>query len=143
VDYTWGLTHFLSSIVDASEIIRPTPYTNLFVVPSGISPADPLEIMFSDKMKAFVNFLKQQFDFVLFDSPPILAVSDALVLGKQVDGLILVVRAGQTPINALKQARNKIEDHKINCLGVIINGVSLLEQEGYYARQYYHYSKPL
>ncbi|MCR4397243.1 MAG: hypothetical protein NUW07_11020, partial [Candidatus Saccharicenans sp.] len=89
------------------------------------------------------NFLKQQFDFVLFDSPPILAVSDALVLGKQVDGLILVVRAGQTPINALKQARNKIEDHKINCLGVIINGVSLLEQEGYYARQYYHYSKPL
>lgn len=143
VDYTWGLTHFLSSIVDASEIIRPTPYTNLFVVPSGISPADPLEIMFSDKMKAFINFLKQQFDFVLFDSPPILAVSDALVLGRQLDGLILVVRAGQTPINALKQARNKIEDHKINCLGVIINGVSLLEQEGYYARQYYDYSKPL
>ncbi|MGQ9801926.1 MAG: GumC family protein [Candidatus Saccharicenans sp.] len=143
VDYTWGLTHFLSSIVDASEIIRPTPFTNLFVVPSGVSPADPLEIMFSDKMKAFINFLKQQFDFVLFDSPPILAVSDALVLGKQLDGLILVVRAGQTPVNALKQARNKIEDHKINCLGVIINGVSLLEQEGYYARQYYHYSKPL
>ncbi len=143
LDYTWGLTHFLSAIVDASEIIRPTAYTNLFVVPSGITPTDPLEIMFSDKMKAFINFLKQQFDFVLFDSPPILAVSDALVLGKQVDGLIMVVRAGQTPLNALKQARNKVEDHKINCLGVIINGVSLLEQEGYYARQYYHYSKPL
>lgn len=143
VDYTWGLTHFLSAIVDASEIIRPTAYTNLFVVPSGVTPSDPLEIIFSDKMKAFINFLKQQFDFVLFDSPPILAVSDALVLGKQVDGLILVVRAGQTPLNALKQARNKVEDHKINCLGVIINGVSLLEQEGYYARQYYHYSKPL
>lgn len=143
VDYTWGLTHFLSAIVDASEIIRPTPYTNLFVVPSGITPSDPLEIMFSDKMKAFISFLKQQFDFVLFDSPPVLAVSDALVLGKQLDGLILVVRAGQTPLNALKQARNKIEAHRINCLGVIINGVSLLEQEGYYARQYYHYSKPL
>ncbi|MCX8160019.1 MAG: polysaccharide biosynthesis tyrosine autokinase [Candidatus Saccharicenans sp.] len=143
VDYTWGLTHFLSAIVDASEIIRPTAYTNLFVVPSGVTPSDPLEIMFSEKMRAFINFLKQQFDFVLFDSPPILAVSDALVLGKQVDGLIMVVRAGQTPLNALKQARNKIEDHKINCLGVIINGVSLLEQEGYYARQYYHYSKPL
>lgn len=143
VDYTWGLTHFLSAIVDASEIIRPTAYTNLFVVPSGVTPSDPLEIMFSDKMKAFINFLKQQFDFVLFDSPPVLAVSDALVLGKQVDGLIMVVRAGQTPLNALKQARNKVEDHKINCLGVIINGVSLLEQEGYYARQYYHYSKPL
>ncbi|MDI6846259.1 MAG: polysaccharide biosynthesis tyrosine autokinase [Candidatus Saccharicenans sp.] len=83
VDYTWGLSHFLSSIVDASEIIRPTPYINLFVVPSGITPSDPLEILFSNKMKAFINFLKQQFDFVLFDSPPVLAVSDALVLGKQ------------------------------------------------------------
>ena len=143
IDYTWGLTHFLSSIVDASEIIRPTSFSNLFLVPSGVTPTDPLEIMFSDKMRAFVSFLKQQFDYVLFDSPPILAVSDALVLGKQVDGLILVVRAGQTPISALKQARNKIEGHNINCLGVIINGVSLLEQEGYYARQYYHYSKPL
>ncbi len=143
VDYTWGLTHFLSTIVDASEIIRPTAFANLFVVPSGVTPSDPLEIMFSDKMRAFITFLKQQFDYVLFDSPPVLAVSDALVLGKQVDGLILVVRAGQTPISALKQAKNKIEDHKINCLGVIINGVSLVEQEGYYARQYYHYSKPL
>jgi len=143
VDYTWGLTHFLSSIVDASEVIRPTSFSNLFLVPSGITPTDPLEIMFSDKMRAFINFLKQQFDFILFDSPPILAVSDALVLGKQVDGLIMVVRAGQTPISALKQARNKIENHKINCLGVIINGVSLIEQDGYYARQYYHYSKPL
>ncbi|MDI6846258.1 MAG: hypothetical protein QME28_09000 [Candidatus Saccharicenans sp.] len=57
--------------------------------------------------------------------------------------MILVVRAGQTPLNALKQAKNKIEAHRINCLGVIINGVSLLEQEGYYARQYYHYSKPM
>lgn len=143
VDYTWGLTHFLSSIVDASEIIKPTSFNNLFVVPSGVMPTDPIEVMLSDKMKAFCSYLKQNFDYVLFDSPPILAVSDALVLSRLADGLILVVRAGQTPISALKQAKSRIEGHKINLLGVIINGVSLLEQDGYYAKQYYHYARPL
>lgn len=143
IDYTWGLTHFLSSIVDASEIIRPTSFNNLFVVPSGVTPSDPVEILLSDKMKAFIAYLKQNFDFVLFDSPPILAVSDALVLSRLADGLILVIRAGQTPISALKQTKIRIESHKINLLGVIINGVSLLEQEGYYAKQYYHYARPL
>lgn len=143
VDYTWGLTHFLSSIVDASEIIKPTSFNNLFVVPSGVMPTDPIEVMLSDKMKAFCSYLKQNFDYVLFDSPPILAVSDALVLSRLADGLILVVRAGQTPISALKQARSRIEGHRINLLGVIINGVSLLEQDGYYAKQYYHYARPL
>jgi capsular exopolysaccharide synthesis family protein len=143
MDYDWGLTHFLSSIVDASEILKPTRYSNLFLVPAGIVPSDPLEALFSEKMKAFVSFLRQQFDFILLDSAPLLAVSDGLVLGKMVDGLILVVRGSQTPVSALKQAKNKIDDHKINCLGVIINGVSLVEQNGYYAKQYYHYSKPL
>jgi len=143
VDFDWGLTHFLSSIVDASEILKPTRYSNLFLVPSGTIPSDPLEALFSEKMKAFITFLRQQYDFVLLDSAPLLAVSDALVLGKMVDGLILVVRGSQTPVSALKQAKTKIDDHKLNCLGVIINGVSLVEQNGYYAKQYYHYSKPL
>ncbi|MCI4445292.1 MAG: polysaccharide biosynthesis tyrosine autokinase [Candidatus Aminicenantes bacterium] len=143
VDYTWGLTHFLSSIVDASEIIRPTQFNNLFIVPSGVMPSDPIEVILSEKMKALVSYLKQNFDYVLFDSPPIMAVSDALVLSRLADGLVLVVRAGQTPISALKQAKSKIESHKINLLGVIINGVSLLEQDGYYAKQYYNYAKPL
>jgi capsular exopolysaccharide synthesis family protein len=143
VDYIWGLTHFLSSIVDASEIILPTKYSNLYLVPSGTSPADPLEALFSDKMKAFISYLKQQFDYVLLDSAPLLAVSDALLLGKLVDGVILVIRGGQTPVSALKQVRQKMEAHHLDCLGVIINGVSLVEQDGYYARQYYSYAKPL
>ena len=143
LDYTWGLSHFLGSIVDATEVILPTPYTNLFLVPAGNAQIPPLEALLSDKMKAFISFLRQQYDYVLLDSPPLLAISDGLVLSKMVDNLILVVRAGQTPVSALKQVKTKLDAHKINCLGVIINGVSLLEQDGYYSRQYYHYSKPL
>lgn len=143
LDYSWGLSHFLSSIVDATEVILPTRYTNLFLVPAGNAQIPPLEALLSDKMKAFITFLRQQYDYVLLDSPPLLAISDALVLSKMVDSLILVVRAGQTPISALKQVKAKLDAHHLNCLGVIINEVNLVEQEGYYSRQYYHYSKPL
>ena len=92
-------------------------------------------------MDSLVAYLKRNFDFVLFDTPPILAVSDALAMGPMADVIILVARGGQTPIPAIKQAKLKLDAHKLKCLGVILNGVDLVEQDGYYARQYYNYSK--
>jgi Mrp family chromosome partitioning ATPase len=92
-------------------------------------------------MVSFIAFLKKKFDYVLFDTPPLLAVSDALAMGPMADAIILIVRGGLTPIPALKQAKQKLDAHKLKCLGVVLNGVDLLEQDGYYAKQYYHYSK--
>ena len=63
-------------------------------------------------------------------------------MGPMVDGAILVVRGGQTPMPALKQAKEKLDAHKIKCLGVILNDVDLIEEDGYYAREYYHYAAP-
>jgi Mrp family chromosome partitioning ATPase len=77
----------------------------------------------------------------LFDAPPLLAVSDALAMGPMADAIALIARAGQTPMQALKQAKQKLDAHKLKCLGVILNGVDLLEQDGYYAKQYYSYSR--
>jgi Mrp family chromosome partitioning ATPase len=62
-------------------------------------------------------------------------------MGPMADAIILVARGGQTPIQAIKQAKQKLDSHKLKCLGVILNGVDLVEQDGYYAREYYHYSK--
>ena len=93
-------------------------------------------------MRTLVTYLKKSFDYVLFDTPPILAVSDALALSSLADAVILICRGGQTPIQALKQAKNKLDTHEVKCLGVILNSVDLVEQDGYYARQYYHYSQP-
>jgi Mrp family chromosome partitioning ATPase len=93
-------------------------------------------------MDQLIAFLKRSFDYALFDTPPLLAVSDALAIGPMVDGIILVARGGQTPMPALKHAKQKLDVHKLKCLGVIVNGVNLLEQDGYYAKQYYQYSKP-
>jgi succinoglycan biosynthesis transport protein ExoP len=137
-----GLSRYLSSHIEPAEIVKPTSVPNLQLITSGPLPANPIELLTSEKMDTLVAYLKRSFDFVLFDTPPLLAVSDALAMGPMADAIILVARGGQTPIQAIKQAKQKLDAHKLKCLGVILNGVDLLEQDGYYAKQYYHYSKP-
>ena len=137
-----GLSRLLSGAIEPGESIKPTEIQNLHLISSGPLPANPIELLTSEKMDSLIAYLKRNFDYVLFDTPPLLAVSDALAMGPMADAIILVARGGQTPIPALKQAKQKLDAHKLKCLGVILNGVDLLEQDGYYARQYYHYSKP-
>lgn len=137
-----GLSRFLSSNIDPAEVVKPTEIQNLQLISSGPLPANPIELLTSERMDSLVAYLKRSYDFVLFDTPPLLAVSDALAMGPMADAIILVARGGQTPIQAIKQAKQKLDAHKLKCLGVILNGVDLLEQDGYYAKQYYHYSKP-
>jgi capsular exopolysaccharide synthesis family protein len=137
-----GLSRYLSSHIEPGEIVMPTDVPNLQLITSGPLPANPIEILTSEKMDNLVAFLKKNFDFVLFDTPPLLAVSDALAMGPIADAIIMIARGRHTPIQALKQAKQKLDAHKLKCLGVIINGVDLVDQDGYYARQYYHYSKP-
>lgn len=136
-----GLSTYLSTDIKPEEIIRPTHVPSLHLITSGPLPPNPIELLTSERMDAFVAYLKKNFDFVLFDTPPILAVSDALAMGPMADTIILIVRGGQTPIQALKQAKQKLDAHRLKCLGFIINDIDLLGQDGYYARQYYHYSK--
>jgi len=137
----WGLTHFISSYAEAADLVRPTNFPNLFLIGSGPIPVNPIELLTSEKMDSLIAFLKKNYDYILIDAPPLLAVSDALAMGPMVDGVILIARGGQTPMPALKQAKAKLDSHKLKCLGVIINGVNLVEQDGYYAKQYYQYSK--
>ncbi len=137
----WGLTSYLSSFIKETEVIKGTDFPNLFVIPSGPIPTSPIELITSEKMDGLIATLKKNFDFILLDTPPILAVSDTLAMGPMVDGVIIVAKAGETPMPALKQVKQKLDTHKLKCLGVILNGVDLVEQDGYYARQYYHYSK--
>lgn len=136
-----GLSQYLNSDLRAEELARPTSIPNLHLVTSGPPPANPIELLTSERMDNLVVHLKRNFDFVLFDTPPLLAVSDAIALGPMADAIVLVVRAGQTPVQALKQAKERFDLHKLKCFGVILNDVDLIEQDGYYAKQYYNYTK--
>lgn len=134
-----GLSAFLSSAISYLSAIQPTRFPNLDIIPSGPHVDNPIELITSDRMDDLVAVLKQHYDHILLDAPPLLAVSDAIALGPVVDGIILIARGGRTPINALKQAKQKLDSHKLKSIGVILNGVDIVEQDGYYAKQYYQY----
>lgn len=133
-----GLTNYLTSDVDIKELIKATDVQNLYFINSGPVPPNPAELLGSDKMAHFIDSLEQTFDYVLFDTPSLLAVTDAMVMGPKI-GIILIVWGGKTSREALKRAREKLDLMKIKALGVIINRLSPREHDYYYKHYYYHY----
>jgi Mrp family chromosome partitioning ATPase len=88
-------------------------------------------------MASLLETMKKSFDFVLLDSPPILTVSDALIMGPEIEGVILVVWGGKTAKDALKRAKEKLDQLKVNCLGVVINNLDIQKHDYYYMYNYY------
>ena len=138
-----GLTKYLTTDLPLEVLLRATPIPSLFLINAGPVPPNPVELLGSRKMAALIVRLRESYDLVLIDTPPLLAVSDALVLAPNLDGAILVVRAGKTPREALSQAREKLDSHKIKGTGVIINQVRVRDL-GYYHmdKRYGYYGRP-
>jgi capsular exopolysaccharide synthesis family protein len=138
-----GLTNYLTGGVKMEALLKPTDIPHLILINAGPLPPNPMELLGSAKMADFLERLKKNVDYVLVDTPPLLAVSDAMVLGPSIDRAILVVAGGKTPRDALRRAREKFDMHLIKCLGVIINNVKIRESGQYYASHYYkRYGKP-
>jgi len=134
-----GLTNYLAADIDLKELIKQTRIPNLYLINSGPIPPNPAELLVSEKMAKLIKDLKQQFNYILFDTPPILAVSDALVLGPMIDGMILIVWGEKTSREALKRAKEKLDMLKIKTLGAIINNLNI-HRSGYYYKYYHYYN---
>ena len=134
-----GLTNYLTIGVELKALIKPTEIPNLFLINAGPVPPNPAELLGSEKMGKLVKQLKQFFDYILFDSSPLLVVPDALVLAPHTDGLILVVWGGKTPRESLRKAREQLDLMKFRPLGVIINHLNIRDHNYYYKDHYYHY----
>jgi len=132
-----GLSNFLAGNITIGNILNATSIPQLFLINAGPVPPNPMELLGSGKMAALLDELKSTFDYILIDSPPVLAVSDALVLGPKIDGMILVVWGEKTSRDALRRAREKLDAHRIKSVGVIINNVRLRDFEYYYTNRYY------
>ncbi len=135
-----GITNFLLGKMSFSEIVKPTMVDNLSVVTSGPLPPNPSELLASEEMDEFIEQARSHFDVVLFDSPPVIAVTDAAILSTKVDGLILVVKAHQTQKTAIARAKNLLENVKAHVVGCLLNSVNVERAYGsYYHYYYYHY----
>jgi len=134
-----GLTKYLTTDVALEEVLRATSIPRLSLINAGPVPPNPAELLGSRKVPQMIETCKDRYDFILVDTPPVLAVSDALVLGPWLDGVIMVVHGGKTPRDALKRAKEKLDAHRVRGTGVILNNVRAAYYEDYYARLYDEY----
>ena len=131
----FGLTNVLMRDVPIEETIKPTSVPNLHFLPSGKLPRSSLGLLNSQRMRELVKNLKARYDYVFFDSPPIMGVTDASILASEVDGVLLVVQYRKYPRIISSRAKRMIENVGGNILGVVLNNINILRDDYYY---YYH-----
>jgi non-specific protein-tyrosine kinase len=125
---------------DLRDYLQPTEIDNLMVITSGPIPPNPSELLGSQRMKHVIDELSKLADIVIFDTPPVLVVTDAAVLGRQVDGVLLVADAGGTREQALAHAVAELRKTGTNVLGVAMNRLDN-RSRGYYYYYYYSFSE--
>jgi non-specific protein-tyrosine kinase len=133
-----GLTDLLvTSEPEVENYWKKSGINNLSVITSGPLPPNPSEMLSSQRMAHLLNRLENVADVIIIDSPPVLAVSDAVALANRVDGTILVTMAGRTRVAAIRHSISTLQQVGANMLGAILNGVTT-RQAGYYYRNDYY-----
>ena len=127
-----------NSQFDPGALVHPTSVDNLFYLPAGTIPPNPVELLDSSRFDALLARLKSDFEMVILDAPPSLSMADAMILGKRTDGVLLVARAFSTNKFAARQVAQKFQAARVRVLGVLLNNVDA-PSEGYYS-YYSHYS---
>jgi capsular exopolysaccharide synthesis family protein len=136
-----GLSEYLvGEVEDFNSIIRSTMIENLSIVTAGALPPNPSELLGSDRMGKLVDDLEQEWDIILFDSPPIVAVTDSSMISAEIDALIMVVKAGQTERSAVDRALDTVTNVKSPLIGVILNGANPETLAGKYSYYYSYYN---
>lgn len=134
-----GLTNYLLKQNKLEEVIQTTKLPTLDFLPSGKLPSSSLGILGSAAMKELIQELKQRYDFVFFDSPPIMGVSDASILASEVDMALQVIQYRRYPQPMNIRAKQMIEKVGGNLVGIVLNNINLSQDESYYYYSgYYH-----
>jgi len=134
-----GLTGFLTGKVSLKDVVNKTSIENVWLVPSGPVPPNPAELLNSRKMKDLVEEIGQVFDVILLDTPPVLAVSDTVLISSIADSTVLVIRSGRTRRKPFLAAVQELRKARAKIIGVVLNGADLAREGDSYPR-YYGYS---
>ena len=132
INNIYGLTSVLTKQTTLIKAVEETEEENLFVLTSGPIPPNPAELLSSKSMEHFMKDVKQDFDIIIFDTPPILAVADPQILANQCDGSILVVYSGRTEADLAKKATEMLENSQGKFLGVVLNQQNNIRDKYYY-----------
>ncbi|HEV1995078.1 MAG TPA: polysaccharide biosynthesis tyrosine autokinase [Candidatus Acidoferrum sp.] len=136
-----GLSSYLAGVSSLDLVSVPHPaIPNLVAIPTGPLPPNPADLLSSHKLVEAIAELRTKFKFIVIDSPPIMAATDAVILSVQADGVLLVVRSGETPKEAFTRTRDLLNSVKCHILGVVLNAVDASAPDYYYSYRYYPYS---
>ncbi len=124
-DDQFGASLYLSGNSKAMPEIQETEVPNLFVIPAGPAPPNPLALLTSERLPQMLAALKKDFKYILVDSPPVLNVSDPWVIAPFADGVLMVIRFGETPRELVSRARSKLVDTGATVLGAVVNSADL------------------
>jgi capsular exopolysaccharide synthesis family protein len=138
LDNRYGLVHLLNDGLTLDAVLQRTAVDGLYLIPRGPVPPDPAHLVGSDRMTEILEGLRARFDLVLIDTPPAIAVSDALMLSVQCDGVLLVLRAQKTPAAAVQRVVERLEEVGARLLGTVLVGADMRHPD--YA-EYRHYYK--
>jgi succinoglycan biosynthesis transport protein ExoP len=134
-----GLSSFLAGQAEFESVVHVVGDTSLSFVPAGATPPNPAELVGSARMRDAVEQLRDRYDFVILDSPPVLPVTDAVVLGREADGVVLVVKGYDTPRELVRRARDQLLHASVHLLGAVVNNVDLNWGDHYFYNRYYGY----
>ena len=136
-----GLSSYLAGVssLDLVTVQHPS-VPNLSAIPTGPLPPNPADLLSSHRLADAIAQLRAKFKFIVIDSPPVMAATDAVILSVQADGVLLVVRSGETPKEAFTRTRDLLVSVKCRLLGVVLNAVNSHAPDYYYSYRYYPYS---
>lgn len=133
-----GLTTLLANPdLKFNQVVQKSNELGLYFLPSGPIPPNPAELIGSPQMSALMSELRDNFDMVIYDTPPVLSVTDAQILATRVDGVIMVARQNFARKDNVREAKESLENVKANILGFVVNNVPFEEGKGYGYYAYY------
>ena len=136
-----GLTNLLIGDAKPRETIRPNVLPNLDFLPSGPFPPNPSELLSTNTMVRLIEEFEGRYDQVIIDSPPVLAVTDAAILAGHTDGVVIVLRSGETEQRAAERSVDQLRRLGVRVFGAVLNAVSTASSdESYYLQYYYSYT---
>ncbi|MEC9488875.1 MAG: CpsD/CapB family tyrosine-protein kinase [Halanaerobium sp.] len=133
-----GLSSILTGEIEFAEGLRETGIDNLWLISTGITPPNPAELLASRKMEETLAEAKEFADYILIDTPPAIAVTDAALLGNKVDGVIIVVASHETHEEMLQKSQEVLEKARANIIGTILNKYPVHTESSYYYQYYYY-----
>ncbi len=132
-----GLSTILSGRAGLDEAVRPTDFPGLEFIPGGRIPPNPAELINSRRFGELLEEARGKWDRIIIDSPPLLSVTDAVIIGRMVDGVVMVLRAGDTRGKVAAYCREKLEHVNARLIGLILNRADIHRGENYYYQSYY------